>query len=114
MRRAAYVSAGTLLAGALVAVPMVANSAPQAADQTSCLSGATDRQAVFARAAQTSGVPESVLLAVSYMESRWDDHGDAPSSAGGFGPMNLTDVAATAPKTATEPDRLGKGDPATE
>ncbi|MBO0843625.1 MAG: N-acetylmuramoyl-L-alanine amidase, partial [Nocardioides sp.] len=30
------------------------------------------------------------------------------------GPMNLTDVAATAPKTATEPDRLGKGDPATE
>ncbi|HET6626898.1 MAG TPA: N-acetylmuramoyl-L-alanine amidase, partial [Nocardioidaceae bacterium] len=61
-----------------------------AADWTRCLTGSTDRQAVFARAAEVSGVPQKVLLAVSYMESRWDDHGPDPSASGGFGPMHLT------------------------
>ncbi|OUC85981.1 hypothetical protein CA984_39195, partial [Streptosporangium minutum] len=37
------------------------------------------RQAAFARAARTYGVPESVLLAVSYLESRWDANDGLPS-----------------------------------
>jgi len=53
----------------------------------------TDRQAEFSVAAQKHGVPESVLLAVSYMQSRWQDHGGEYSTSGGFGPMHLTDVA---------------------
>lgn len=46
----------------------------------------------FALAADAYGVPEPVLLGVSYMEPRRDDHGDHPSTAGGYGPMHLTDV----------------------
>jgi hypothetical protein len=39
-------------------------------------------------------VPESILLAVSYNVSRWETHGGAPSFAGGYGPMHLTQVSA--------------------
>jgi hypothetical protein len=52
---------------------------------------------VFARAADASGVPEPVLLAVSYMESRWDDHGGRPSTSGGYGPMHLVDPNLSGP-----------------
>jgi N-acetylmuramoyl-L-alanine amidase len=50
------------------------------------------RQQEFAAAAQEFGVPESVLLAVSYLESRWEDHAGQPSRAAGYGPMHLTDA----------------------
>ncbi|MFF1816881.1 N-acetylmuramoyl-L-alanine amidase [Kribbella sp. NPDC058245] len=46
----------------------------------------------YSVAAAKYGVPESVLLAVSYAESRWDDHQGASSSSGGYGPMHLTAV----------------------
>ena len=48
----------------------------------------------FRSAAQQYGVPESILLAVSYAETRWDDHQGKASTSGGFGPMHLTDVGA--------------------
>ncbi|MTE22039.1 N-acetylmuramoyl-L-alanine amidase [Streptomyces sp. TRM43335] len=51
-------------------------------------------QGAFAHAAERYGVPESVLLGVSYLQSRWDDHSGAPSVSGGYGPMHLTDVRA--------------------
>ncbi|MEV4009079.1 N-acetylmuramoyl-L-alanine amidase [Nonomuraea angiospora] len=66
------------------------------------------RQAEFAAAAREFGVPESVLLGVSYLESRWDVNGGSPSTAGGYGPMHLVDafpadalspLAAAAPST---------------
>jgi N-acetyl-anhydromuramyl-L-alanine amidase AmpD len=50
-------------------------------------------QSAFASAASEFGVPENVLLAVSYTLTRWEP-GAAPSAAGGFGPMQLTDPAA--------------------
>ncbi|MEV0995324.1 N-acetylmuramoyl-L-alanine amidase [Nonomuraea sp. NPDC050202] len=50
------------------------------------------RQAEFAAAAREYGVPESVLLAVAYLESRWDANGGRPSTAGGYGPMHLVDA----------------------
>ncbi|MER7504139.1 peptidoglycan recognition family protein [Nonomuraea pusilla] len=52
------------------------------------------RQEAFAAAAKEFQVPESVLLGVSYLESRWDAHAGQPSSDAGFGPMHLTDAAA--------------------
>jgi len=61
------------------------------------------RQRVFAAASRTYGVPAAVLLGVSYMQSRWDDHGSAPSTSGGYGPMHLTDIAV-------EQAGLAKGD----
>lgn len=49
-------------------------------------------QAAFAAAAREFGVPEPVLLAVSYSLTRWESHAGAPSFAGGYGPMHLTHV----------------------
>ena len=60
------------------------------------------RERVFQAAASTYGVPVSVLKGVSYMESRWDNHGASPSTSGGYGPMNLTDLSV--------PASDGKGD----
>ncbi|MGH3763045.1 N-acetylmuramoyl-L-alanine amidase [Actinophytocola sp.] len=52
------------------------------------------RQQAYAAAAAEFGVPESVLLGVSYLESRWDTNAGTPSTSAGYGPMHLTDVVA--------------------
>src|SRR5690606_755955 len=49
------------------------------------------RQGDFAAAAREYGVPVSVLLGLSYLQSRWDAHPGEPSTAGGYGPMHLVD-----------------------
>ncbi|MYS22698.1 N-acetylmuramoyl-L-alanine amidase, partial [Streptomyces sp. DvalAA-14] len=49
-------------------------------------------QRAFGAASQRYHVPSSVLLGVSYLESRWDDHRGMPSVTGGYGPMHLTDA----------------------
>ncbi|GAA0913906.1 N-acetylmuramoyl-L-alanine amidase [Nonomuraea longicatena] len=54
----------------------------------------SDRQSDFAEAAQEYGIPLSVLLGVSYLESRWDTNAGRPSVTGGYGPMHLVDAAA--------------------
>jgi N-acetyl-anhydromuramyl-L-alanine amidase AmpD len=86
-RAGAAASVVSLVAGGLAVA-----TAPQAAavDWSRCTDGPAARQQVFTRAAEVSGVPEKVLLAVSYLESRWEDHGAEPSTAGGYGPMHLT------------------------
>ena len=49
-------------------------------------------QAAFAAAAREFDVPESILLAVAYNESRWETHDGQPSTDGGYGVMHLTDA----------------------
>jgi hypothetical protein len=66
------------------------------------------RQHAYLAAAKEFGVPESVLLGVSYLESRWDTNGGTPSTAAGYGPMHLTDVVAA--NTGTHHDH-GAEDP---
>src|SRR5919199_4957169 len=44
---------------------------------------------VFAQAAARTGVPLSLLLAVSYVQSHWSNHGGRPSIDGGDGLMGL-------------------------
>ncbi|MCG5214385.1 peptidoglycan recognition protein family protein [Streptosporangium soli] len=61
---------------------------------TSAAADDADRQRLFAEAARAFDVPESVLLGVSYLESRWDANAGLPSTSAGFGPMHLTDAAA--------------------
>jgi hypothetical protein len=103
-------AAGALVTGILVATtsPAPADRAVSSTQWRACSAGSPDRAAAFTRAARVSGVPRAVLLGVSYMESRWDDHGGSPSTAGGYGPMHLTHVvASSAPRRF---DRLGKGD----
>ncbi|WP_433239497.1 N-acetylmuramoyl-L-alanine amidase [Streptosporangium sp. CA-135522] len=75
------------LPGIALAAALTALTTPVPAEQPP-----EGRQAAFTRAARTYGVPESVLLAVSYLESRWDAHDGLPSVSAGYGPMHLVDA----------------------
>jgi hypothetical protein len=59
-------------------------------------------------------VPQNVLLGVSYLQSRWDTHGGAPSVSGGYGPMHLTDArtAIAASEHHSEGTEDARGDQA--
>lgn len=81
--------------------------------------GSTDPSAArlqhaFATAAADYHVPQGVLLAVSYLQSRWDLHGGAPSVTGGYGPMHLTDARTALATTEhfTEGAEDARGDTA--
>lgn len=54
-------------------------------------SGPSSREAAFSKAAQEFGVPQSVLEALSYSQSRWEAHAGEHNTDGGYGPMNLLD-----------------------
>ena len=54
--------------------------------------GPGERQRAFAAAAGEFRVPVRVLLAVSYVQTQWEENGGKPRYAGGYGPMNLTDL----------------------
>jgi hypothetical protein len=71
--------------------PTSASSAPSASS--------AQLQNAFASAADAYDVPRSVLLAVSYLQSRWDTHEGAPSVTGGYGPMHLTDARTAIART---------------
>ncbi|MEU9121504.1 N-acetylmuramoyl-L-alanine amidase [Streptomyces sp. NPDC048506] len=66
----------------------------------------------FTDAAARFHVPRSVLLGVSYLESRWDEHGGAPSVTGGYGPMHLTDARTALARVPefSEPGQDARGD----
>ncbi|WP_326641383.1 N-acetylmuramoyl-L-alanine amidase [Streptosporangium sp. NBC_01755] len=77
--------------------PFTTATSPDAVTDTPSPTGTrarSGRQAAFAEAARAYGVPESVLLAVSYLESRWEGHGGLPSVSAGYGPMHLVDGRA--------------------
>ncbi|MEV7450477.1 N-acetylmuramoyl-L-alanine amidase [Streptomyces nigra] len=85
----------TAVAAAALLVPLI-GAAPSG---THADSG--DRlQSAFAAAAAEYHVPSSVLLGVSYLQSRWETHSGAPSVSGGYGPMHLTDARAALADTA--------------
>ncbi|TDD63832.1 N-acetylmuramoyl-L-alanine amidase [Actinomadura darangshiensis] len=66
------------------------------------------RQQNFARAAKAYHVPESLLLAVSYLESGWNANAGHPSVSAGYGPMHLVDGTLTRAVRGIE---NGTGDP---
>ncbi|MFC4106422.1 N-acetylmuramoyl-L-alanine amidase [Micromonospora zhanjiangensis] len=85
----------------LLSTALVGAAALTPAGATPATAAPTDsRQQEYAAAAAEFGVPESVLLAVSYLESRWDTNAGTPSTGGGFGPMHLTDGRYVAGLTA--------------
>ncbi|MGW6419352.1 N-acetylmuramoyl-L-alanine amidase [Streptomyces sp. NPDC055055] len=49
-------------------------------------------QAQFANAAREFDVPQSVLMAVSYQQTRWESHDGDPSTTGAYNVMGLTKV----------------------
>jgi hypothetical protein len=74
---------------------------------------ASPRQQEFSSAAREFGVPEPLLLAISYTLTRWEDaKGAATDTTGAFGPMHLTAadgrsvVNAEPPAAGTNIDQL--------
>ncbi|MCK9792646.1 N-acetylmuramoyl-L-alanine amidase [Isoptericola sp. 4D.3] len=89
----------------LVTIPAVtAGAGPSTApvSEVSCdaVVAAPDRESAFAAASDATGVPTDLLKAVSYLESRWDQHGGQVSADGGYGMFNLVDHAPEAPDGA--------------
>jgi soluble lytic murein transglycosylase-like protein len=93
--RSALRRSATAVAAAALLLPLV-SAAPSAGAGKP---GPDTLQRAFTDAAARFHVPRSVLLGVSYLESRWDGHSGSPSVSGGYGPMHLTD-ARTALSTA--------------
>ncbi|MDQ0605332.1 hypothetical protein QF037_009677 [Streptomyces canus] len=81
------IAVGALIAGSLLTLPGHA-----LADDPSPTADA--RQQALLAAAEEFDIPSSVLLALSHLESAWEEHGALPSTDGGYGPMNLTDVTS--------------------
>ncbi|MGW7524381.1 N-acetylmuramoyl-L-alanine amidase [Streptomyces sp. NPDC054783] len=102
-------AAGPLASAALL-VPLLGAAPAQSATDSS----AGRLQQAFANAAAEYHVPQSVLLAVSYLQSRWDWHAGAPSVSGGYGPMHLTDartaIATTEHNAEGSEDARGDGE----
>ncbi|MFE3120730.1 N-acetylmuramoyl-L-alanine amidase [Streptomyces niveus] len=82
----------TRTAGAVGSAALLLSLVSAAPSATAEQPAAGSLQGDFAAAADRYGVPDSVLLGVSYLQSRWDTHSGAPSVTGGYGPMHLTDA----------------------
>ncbi len=105
--RRSALRAATAAVAAAALLPVCA-SAPQA--------GAVQRpsdalQRAFAAASRRYHVPQSVLLGVAYLESRWDSHAGRPSVSGGYGPMHLTDARTAVAQSLRKTDGDALGDP---
>ncbi|MGW0800821.1 N-acetylmuramoyl-L-alanine amidase [Streptomyces sp. NPDC002692] len=85
--RRARTAAGVVVSAALM-FPLLGAAPAAGVDPAP----ATGLQRAFTAAAAEYHVPSSVLLGVSYLQSRWDAHAGAPSVGGGYGPMHLTDA----------------------
>ncbi|NDL59903.1 N-acetylmuramoyl-L-alanine amidase [Phytoactinopolyspora mesophila] len=88
-RRRTRIGAGAV--GIAMLVPL-AVSPIGAASSDDAPSPTETRQQQFAAAAGEFGVPEAVLLGVSYLQSRWNSNAGSPSTSSGYGPMHLTDA----------------------
>lgn len=95
-RRTALRTAGVAASAAFL-LPLASQAPAALADEPR--SGSDALRRAFAAAAEEYGVPLSVLLGVSYLQSRWDGHGGAPSVTGGYGPMHLTDATTALART---------------
>ncbi|MFI7683006.1 N-acetylmuramoyl-L-alanine amidase [Streptomyces griseoaurantiacus] len=102
-------AAGAAASAALL-LPLL--GAGQAAGQSDARTGApAGLQRAFAAAAAEYHVPGSVLLGVSYLQSRWDTHAGAPSVSGGYGPMHLTDARTALARSNTHPEQTASAHP---
>jgi N-acetyl-anhydromuramyl-L-alanine amidase AmpD len=72
----------------LAGLALVLSAMPTAAASASAQQSSSE-QDMFKQAAQEFQVPQELLQAVSYFQSRWEDHKGEVSVDGGYGPMNL-------------------------
>ncbi|TDO49809.1 N-acetylmuramoyl-L-alanine amidase [Kribbella sp. VKM Ac-2527] len=100
-----------LAALAVVALPIAVNGVSSGSQPTAVASMPSPGLAsAFQAASQQYGVPESVLLALSYAETRWDDHQGKSSTSGGYGPMHLTAVDPSTTVERSDGKKVAKAD----
>ncbi|GAA1715644.1 N-acetylmuramoyl-L-alanine amidase [Isoptericola hypogeus] len=117
MRSVRRRTTGLAVAGLLI--PLVAapaftagagpSAAPPASVDCDAVVAAPDREGAFAAASDATGVPADLLKAVSWMESRWDQHAGVPSTDGGYGVFNLADHVTEVPDGAGKDATAGDG-----
>jgi N-acetyl-anhydromuramyl-L-alanine amidase AmpD len=81
------------LTASLLAAPASFSTASVTTPATESSFESSSLQDTFEKAAKEFGVPESVLMAVAYNQTRWEQH-EGQSEAGGYGMMNLVDLPA--------------------
>ncbi|GGT94984.1 N-acetylmuramoyl-L-alanine amidase [Streptomyces violascens] len=101
-----FLAYGVAGAVAVTALGSVAVAAPRVVGATQDDGGqpGSALQAQFAGAAREFKVPQSVLMAVSYRQTLWEDHDGKPSTSGAYNVMGLTRVMPgdVAPPSAQE------------
>ncbi|MFD3663792.1 N-acetylmuramoyl-L-alanine amidase [Streptomyces sp. NPDC058659] len=88
-----YGAAAAVVATATIGTIAVASpSLLGAAGDAKVPAGDVSLQSQFANAAREFDVPQSVLMAVSYNQTRWESHDGEPSVTGAYNVMGLTKV----------------------
>ncbi|MBT2440452.1 N-acetylmuramoyl-L-alanine amidase [Streptomyces sp. ISL-36] len=116
-RRLLYGAAAAVVATATIGTIAVASPGVLGSEDGKN-SGNASLQSQFAEAAREFDVPQSVLMAVSYRQTRWESHDGEPSVTGAYNVMGLTDVDPEDIEAEADEHRLEhmnrSGDPAVE
>ncbi|MFD3993783.1 N-acetylmuramoyl-L-alanine amidase [Streptomyces sp. NPDC058583] len=114
-KRLLYGAAAAVVATATIGTLAVASPGLLGAAGDDKAAGDASLQSQFANAAREFDVPQSVLMAVSYRQTRWESHDGQPSVTGDYNVMGLTKVDPEDLETDTEEhiEHLvnGTGDP---
>jgi len=110
MRRRSKILAALAAVALPISVTGVSSGGPPPATAAAPGPASQTAASAFRTASQQYGVPESVLLAVSYAETRWDDHQGAASTSGGYGLMHLTAGDPTTVTDVSAGRKLAKAD----
>lgn len=87
-----YGAAAAVVATATIGTIAVASPGLLGATGDKPSGGDPSLQSQFANAAREFDVPQSVLMAVSYQQTRWESHDGEPSTTGAYNVMGLTKV----------------------
>ncbi|MFI0925676.1 N-acetylmuramoyl-L-alanine amidase [Streptomyces sp. NPDC021012] len=87
-----YGAAAAVVATAAIGTVAVASPGLLGAAGDGKSGGDSSLQSQFANAAREFDVPQSVLMAVSYRQTRWESHEGQPSVSGAYNVMGLTKV----------------------
>ncbi|MGW1511442.1 N-acetylmuramoyl-L-alanine amidase [Streptomyces sp. NPDC002394] len=116
-KRLLYGAAAAVVATAAIGTVAVASPGLLGAAGDGKSGGDSSLQSQFANAAREFDVPQSVLMAVSYRQTRWESHEGQPSATGDYNVMGLTKLD---PEDLADSDELvehlanGTGDPSIE
>ncbi|MFH8257520.1 N-acetylmuramoyl-L-alanine amidase [Streptomyces roseolus] len=91
-KRLLYGAAAAVVATATIGTIAVASPSLLGATDDAKPGGDPSLQQQFAAAAEEFDVPQSVLMAVSYRQTRWESHDGQPSVTGDYNVMGLTKV----------------------